>query len=141
MAAASQPEVVLSAKAKKLDAPSKARYLDKLGLIEGNDPYLIPKKDWSSDSSRLHAITYPDIVTYMVFSISAYTLDEMKAYKSLEAYNQFVCGWVRDVCVNNTPYGEHMVITGRVSSIFHLHLIPNYIKLPSASTVQLALAS
>ena len=51
-------------------------------------------------------VTYPDIVTsnYLLFAPSPYSKDDLKAYKSLDAYNQFVCGWVRGVacyCQNN----------------------------------------
>lgn len=43
--------------------------------------------------------TYPDIVNYLVFNPNPFTMEDMRAYKSLEAYNQFVCRWVRDVGV------------------------------------------
>ena len=39
-----------------------------------------------------------DIVNYMVFSESPYcSMEDMRAYKGLEAHNQFVSGWVREV--------------------------------------------
>ena len=64
-------------------------------FIHQQDPYDI--QDGSYDQELLPAIDYMDIVNYLVFSKSAYTQDEMRAFKGLEAYNQFVCGWVRDV--------------------------------------------
>ena len=45
------------------------------------------------------SISYPDIVNYFVFRPSPYSADDMKAYKSLEAYNQVIEGWIRDVKV------------------------------------------
>ena len=45
-------------------------------------------------------VTYPDIVNYLYLcNPSPFTLDDMRAYKSLEAYNQFVCGWVKELGV------------------------------------------
>ena len=37
---------------------------------------------------------------------------DLKANKGLEAYNQFVCGWVRDV--GGKAYGEHCVVKAKV---------------------------
>ena len=46
-------------------------------------------------------ISFLDMVSYLVLQCSAYTMDEFRAYKSLEAYNQFVCCWVREIKVMN----------------------------------------
>ena len=73
----------------------KARYMEKLSLIDGNDPYEM--KTFSADQKLLPSISYPDIVNYLVFSPSPYTLEDLKSYKGLDAYNQFVCGWLREV--------------------------------------------
>lgn len=40
------------------------------------------------------SVTYPDIFNYLVLTKSAHTLDEFKAYKSLEGYNFFISGWI-----------------------------------------------
>jgi hypothetical protein len=63
--------------------------------IGGRDPYE-EKLDWIKNVDILPSVTYQDIVTYLLFSPSVYSTDELKAYKSLDAYNQFVCGWMRD---------------------------------------------
>jgi hypothetical protein len=42
-------------------------------------------------------VTYPDIVNYLVYTQSAYTLAELKAYKSLQGYNYFISGFVQDI--------------------------------------------
>lgn len=36
-----------------------------------------------------------DLVSYLTNFI---TTKQFKAHKSLEAYNQFVCSWIKDVC-------------------------------------------
>ena len=57
--------------------------------------------DMNDDNKDLFPnITSPDIVNYLVFRPSAITHDQLKAYKSLESYNFFMSGWVRDVKAN-----------------------------------------
>ena len=67
----------LSDKASDLDSVSKTRYIQKISLINGVDPYSISKKDWSHDATKWPNITYPDIVSYLVFSKSAYSLEQI----------------------------------------------------------------
>ena len=40
-----------------------------------------------------------DLVSYLVLQTDFITTKQFKAHKSLEAYNQFVCGWIKDVCI------------------------------------------
>ena len=57
---------------------------------------------WKWFFSRLcPSISYTDIVNYLVFRPSPYSADDMKAHKSLEAYNRVIEGWLRDVKVNS----------------------------------------
>ncbi|KAK2153991.1 hypothetical protein NP493_2237g00005 [Ridgeia piscesae] len=81
-------------------------------FYDSKDPYETPKKDWNFVPNTLPAIAYPDIVNYCVYSQSAYTLNDLKGYKSLEAYNQFIGGWVSDVCAREVK--GHVVVTARV---------------------------
>ena len=60
-----------------LDNVTSSRYDDKLRLINGEDPYETPKKDWKFDPNSLPAIAYPDIVNYCVYPQSAYTLNDL----------------------------------------------------------------
>ena len=39
----------------------------------------------------------PDIFNYFVTSVSNYTKQQLKAYKSLEGYKYFVDGWINNV--------------------------------------------
>ena len=63
---------------------------------------------------------YPGIVNYLVFSPSQFSPDAMRAYKSLEAYNQVIEGWVRDVKVITTSGLK--VVKGKVIKLISLNL-------------------
>lgn len=45
----------------------------------------------------LPSVKYPNIYQYLVNTSSVYTKEDLECYKGLDAYNQFVSGWVRDV--------------------------------------------
>ena len=79
-----------------LDPIAKERYRQKMELMGNIDPYEV-SSGWLSDMDTLSDVTYPDIVNYLVNGVSYKTFDQMKAFKSLEAYNQFVCGWVSEI--------------------------------------------
>lgn len=98
-----------------LDPPSLQRYKEKLIAIENIDPYLLEEADFSTCVDDLPDITYPDIVNYLVFHPSPYSAEDMKAYKSLEAYNQVLEGWVREIGVYKIS--ELKVIRGKVRKI------------------------
>ena len=81
----------------ELDPPTRKRYKEKLKVIGGVDPCCIEGDDRISREATLPDITYPDVVNYLVFSPSPYTTEDMKSYKSLEAYNQVLDGWFTNV--------------------------------------------
>ncbi|XP_072028778.1 uncharacterized protein [Amphiura filiformis] len=54
------------------------------------------------------------MVDYLVYGTSAYTKEQFKSFKSLEAYNQFVSGWVRDLCSYNVQGTSLCILTCRV---------------------------
>jgi len=56
-----------------LDEVSRRRYDEKCALIGKIDPYVY-------------------IVNFLLFSTSAYTMTQLKSYKGLDAYNQFING-------------------------------------------------
>ena len=121
--------------------PARERYRRKLRIISEKDPYEIPAKDWGNKVEDLPCISYPDIVNYLVNTQSAYTLSELKAYKSLEAYNYFISGWVKDIktIILN---GHHLVssmVSILLSTIFSKAKLDCHIgltKLPIAKVYQ-----
>ena len=88
-----------------LDPPSQKRYNEKTELIGNKDPYTLSENEFSVDFENFLSISYHDIVNYLVFRPSSYSADDMKVYKSLEAYNQVIEGWVKDVKVNLNENG------------------------------------
>eukprot|EP00794_Sanderia_malayensis_P006676 gene6676-7433_t len=97
-----------------LDSENKQRYLEKTKAVGEIDPYTLKKDDLSSDYEAFPSIGYPDIVNYLLFAPSPVTKQELKNYRSLESYNHFVCGWVKEVCVYSKPDMDNVIITGRV---------------------------
>ena len=98
-----------------LDSVTKARYLDKLSIIDKTDPYTVEKRKWSQKTEEFPNIQYPDIMNYLLYTPSKYTTEDLKAYKGLDAYNQLVCGWVREV--STTEINGVNVIIAKVSSM------------------------
>ena len=75
-----------------LDKVAKARYLSKLDLIypSCSDPYTYSPRD--GKTTIYPRIEYLDICNYLVCSVSVYTKDQLKAYKSLDGYKYLVEG-------------------------------------------------
>ena len=97
----------------RLNSSERIRYEEKLKLINGTDPYDLKAKDLSQDVNLLPAIEHRDIIKYLVFTPSPYTQEDLKCWKGLEAYNQFVCGWVSGV--SSAVYKENVLVKARVS--------------------------
>lgn len=74
----------------KLDPTARSRYKEKCTDIKGIDPYEISTKQWRKNLDLLPPVSHGDILNYLVFGVSKYTLQEFKAYKSLDSYMQFV---------------------------------------------------
>ncbi|KAL5474013.1 hypothetical protein EMCRGX_G028584 [Ephydatia muelleri] len=81
---------------KQLDAVGKSRYNEKLGMLGiTTDPYMTPKDAWDYNLSRWPDVSFPDICVYFIHTPSPYTKDELKAYKSTEAWAYFTAGYVK----------------------------------------------
>ena len=87
-----------------LDGLSRQRYLDKLRMIDDVDSYTLPSVSWTKDEASFPAVSYPDSIKYLIFGKSFYTMDDMKAWKSLEKLesvqptNIWVDRWSIRVC-------------------------------------------
>ena len=60
------------------------------------DPFvLLEKKDnQRASGTELPCVDASDLVSYFILHLTA---KQFKCCKSLEAYNQFACGWVKDI--------------------------------------------
>ena len=72
-----------------LNEDAKRRYVEKLDSVssEMNDPYTFPPNMIPADS-------FPDLqfFNYLVNTPNVYTKDDLKAYKSLDAYKYLLAG-------------------------------------------------
>jgi len=85
---------VLFEYSRKLDDHVRRRYLQKIAEV-GVDPVTIPDEQFNSDCLR--PIEATDLLSYVVLETSFYTKQQFKAYKSLEAYNFLVSGFITSI--------------------------------------------
>ena len=75
----------------------KKRYEEKLKVVDcTKDPYCyLESKNTVSGSvewSKWPDVMFADIYNYLVVTISLYTCEQLKTYKSLDGYNFFING-------------------------------------------------
>ena len=99
----------LSDYANKLEPHVKKRYSEKISCV-GIDPMLIPEK--TCDSECLPPVESIDVLSFLVLETSYYTKEQFKAFRSLEAYNQLVSGFVSSV--KGHKIGDHFIVLGKV---------------------------
>ncbi|KAL9950729.1 hypothetical protein ACROYT_G043277 [Oculina patagonica] len=81
----------------------RERYAAKLNDINGQDSYEIPRNEWLMTS----------ILGQPKFSGSPYTKDQLMNYKSLDCYQNFANGWVREVF--SKKFDEIRLLIGKVN--------------------------
>jgi hypothetical protein len=88
-----------------LDLCSKKRCIEKIKVIDDEDPYELNKSVFSdNDFDSWPGLNFADLFVYLVVKRSAYTTEKFKAHKSLESYNYFIGGFVQ--------YVGHVIING-----------------------------
>jgi len=85
----------LSTYAQNLSSDAKACYGEKLAIYGGSDPFLAGS--FGNVVDDLPDVDSSDLISYLVLQTSYITAKQYKARKGLEAYNQYVYGWVKDV--------------------------------------------
>ena len=111
---------------KHLDEPARSRYREKIAAHIGYDPYELKKSDFSRDLADLPSVEAMDITNFLVLQTSYYTANQMKAYKSLEAFNYFVCGWVNDLGTKEA-FNKCRLVFARVSKcVFFIYITLGY---------------
>ena len=101
-----------------LEGPTKSRYKEKITVCVF-DPYALRKSDFSENIELLPNVQYPDIVNYLVLQTSWATKTQMKAYKSMDAYNFFVSGWVNTLCLRSVDT-DKVLVFARVGNVTFL---------------------
>eukprot|EP00058_Branchiostoma_floridae_P011877 XP_002597365.1 hypothetical protein BRAFLDRAFT_66500 [Branchiostoma floridae] len=85
---------VLCKYAQSLESHVKQRYIEKISVID-IDPATLPSEQF--DPHCLPPVEQSDLFSYLVLQTSYYTNEQFKNYKSLEAYNHVVSGFVAGV--------------------------------------------
>ena len=83
---------------KSLEPNDAQCYVKKLTLTTGEclpDQYTLVAEEWEENINKFPDITWRDVTEYLIETSSLYTKESMKAYKSLEAFDYFVCGNVQ----------------------------------------------
>ena len=101
----------LSSYADNLKPEAKDRYLRKISIIGGVDPFV--KLVVGENVDCVPPVEACDLVSYLVLKTSFMTSAQFKARKGLEAYNQFVSGWIKEV--NTRKICDKYLTMGRVS--------------------------
>ena len=101
----------LSTYAESLPEEAKRRYKAKIAVSDGLDPFMNECLGDPVDCNP--PVDACDLVSYLVLQTSFLTSQQFKARKGLEAYNQFVSGWVKDVITWKIS-DKHLTV-GRVS--------------------------
>ncbi len=106
--------------------PRPERYREKLAILgDLIDPYLTMIGDQNSlEWQDWPEVQYPDIYNYLIATPSPYTKEDMKAYKSLEGYRQFVDGWVNNISVYLTTRDSTYLVTAQVKHSQRLSVPP-----------------
>ena len=98
------------------DADSRKRYEDKLSIIGGVDPYETCRSEWLDDVDLWPNVTSVNIAMYLLITPSPYTGDDLMNYKSMDCYNHFLSGWVREILVK-VPKDDLRLVIAKVSYI------------------------
>ena len=101
-----------------LSNESKKRYFVETSRIENEDPYTLKKENLNFETECFPRISYPDIVSYLLFVPSPVTAEQLKCYKSMRAYNYFLCGWVKETATKLFK-NKSCLLLGKVSKCYN----------------------
>ncbi|KAJ4933408.1 hypothetical protein JOQ06_030239 [Pogonophryne albipinna] len=106
----------MAANTAHLNGKERERYLLKTAII-GCDPYLLPPTVFCllNLAKCLPQLTFPDIYIYLVHNPSPFTGESLKAFKSTDAYQYAVAGWVNDTKIWHVEKTHLHVITAKVN--------------------------
>jgi hypothetical protein len=114
--------VFLSNYAKTLVGSDLERYKSKIVLCCGVDPYEVKLSDTMDDAQLWPAVTQVDIINYLCLTTNSVSMQQMKAYKSLDAHNFFTSGFVHPTHGLKLP-DSNVLLFGMVSQHNHTSLL------------------
>ena len=85
---------LLSEYVRSLPTDVRTRYLAKTAALNC-DSYCVREVEFSSDATTWPPVEHEDVINFLIFTPSAYKSDQLKKYKSLDAYKFFQDGWIR----------------------------------------------
>lgn len=109
----------LSSYADDLKPEAKDRYLRKISIIGGVDPFV--KLVVGENADCVPPVEACNLVSYLVLKTSFITSAQFKARKGLEAHNQFVSGWIKEV--NTRKICGKYLTMGRVAKFISKSLL------------------
>lgn len=98
-----------------LQGDVKCRYLEKIKDIHDCDPYAINERELNSNLKELVSIEMIDLHSYLLFTHSFYSKQELKAFKSLQAFKFFNAGFIQKIKLKKID--DKYVVLGEVSYI------------------------
>ena len=103
-----------------LDNDSKSRHLQKIQLINHYDPYTFMKENFNVTINDLPVVNLSEIIIYFASTNSFWTGEQVRAYKSLEAYKFVEKGWV--VNIDCAEINDNFLLLGEVTiEIFYFN--------------------
>ena len=106
------------------DKEGQRRYMEKLSIIGGFDPY---ESEWQDDVDLWPSTTYIHLGMYLLVNPSPYTGEDLINYKSLDCYINFVSGWVREVFVRKVNDKRVVVVKVSHACLDHQAIVPTYV--------------
>ena len=82
-------------------------------------------ENFTYDINCFPAITYPDVVNYLVFGTSPFSAEDMEVYKSLDAYNRVLEGWVINAKTLVTK-SDLNIVQGKMRSLHYSILFDHF---------------
>jgi len=92
----------------EMDKDAKPRYEEKIRMIglvdpyyhlEGNTNYFSSSRFSTVEWYEWPEVTYADVFNYLINTTSYCTFEQLRAYRSMEAFNFLVNGWVTNIVV------------------------------------------
>ena len=121
----SAANLIISDHIKHLTSEELHRYHVKLGILGACDQYEAPGVLFTSltaPAAFIPDLEFGDIMVYLMENLSPYTLQTMKAYKSMESYKYFRAGWVNDAKVWHLKSKKMIVVIARISKFIPIIL-------------------